>query len=95
MIILMISLQRKKYGISLVVKEIDDDKAFEGFLGKGDQAAKAAKSWKEVEKRLAAVGKNSPTITVDDTIRKIFKAGEIGANQMVISVAKVRAKVRN
>lgn len=85
---------KKKYGISLVVKEIDDDKAFEGFLGKGDQAAKAAKSWKEVEKRLSAVGKNSPTITVDDTIRKIFKAGEIGANQMVISVAKVRAKVR-
>lgn len=85
---------KKKYGISLVVKEIDDDKAFEGFLGKGDQAAKAAKSWKEVEKRLAAVVKNSPTITVDDTIRKIFKAGEIGANQMVISVAKVRAKVR-
>lgn len=85
---------KKKYGISLVVKEIDDDKAFEGFLGKGDQAAKAAKSWKEVEKRLAAVGKNSPTITVDDTIRKIFKAGEIGANQMVISVAKVKAKVK-
>lgn len=85
---------KKKYGISLVVKEIDDDKAFEGFLGKGDQAAKAAKSWKEVEERLAAVGKNSPTITVDDTIRKIFKAGEIGANQMVISVAKVKAKVK-
>ena len=85
---------KKKYGISLVVKEIDDDKAFEGFLGKGDQAAKAAKSWKEVEKRLAAVGKNSPTITIDDTIRKIFKAGEIGANQMVISVAKVKAKVK-
>ena len=85
---------RKKYGISLVVKEIDDDKAFEGFLGKGDQAAKAAKSWKEVEKRLAAVGKNSPTITIDDSIRKIFKAGEIGANQMVISVAKVKAKVK-
>lgn len=85
---------KKKYGISLVVKEIDDDKAFEGFLGKGDQAAKAAKSWKEVEKRLAAVGKNSPTITIDDSIRKIFKAGEIGANQMVISVAKVKAKVK-
>lgn len=85
---------KKKYGISLVVKEIDDDKAFEGFLGKGDQAAKAAKSWKEVEKRLAAVGKNSPTITIDDSIRKIFKAGEIGANQMVISVAKVKARVK-
>ena len=85
---------KKKYGISLVVKEIDDDKAFEGFIEKGDQAARAAKSWKEVEKRLAAVGKNSPTITIDDSIRKIFKAGEIGANQMVISVAKVKAKVK-
>lgn len=85
---------KKKYGISLVVKEIDDDKDFEGFLGKGDQAAKAAKYWKEVEKRLAAVGKNSPTITIDDSIRNIFKAGEIGANQMVISVAKVKAKVK-
>lgn len=85
---------KKKYGINLVVKKIDDDKAFEDFLGEGDQAAKAAKSWKEVEKRLAAVGKNSPTIKVEDTIRKIFKAGEIGANQKVISVAKVRAKVR-
>lgn len=85
---------KKKYGISLVVKEIDDDKAFEGFIEKGDQAANAAKSWKEVEKRFAAVGKNSPTITIDDSIRKIFKAGEIGANQMVISVAKVKAKVK-
>lgn len=84
---------KKKYDISLVVKEIDDDKAFEDFLEKGDQAAKAARSWKEVEKRLAAVDKNSPTMTVDDTIRKIFKAGEIGANQMVISVAKVKARV--
>jgi hypothetical protein len=85
---------KKKYGISLVVKEIDDDKVFEGFIGKGDQASMAAKYWKEVEKRLAAVGKNSPTIKVTDDIRKIFKAGEIGANQMVISVAKVRAKAR-
>lgn len=84
---------KKKYDISLVVKEIDDDKAFEDFLEKGDQAARAARSWKEVEKRLAAVDKNSPTMTVDDTIRKIFKAGEIGANQMVISVAKVKARV--
>lgn len=84
---------KKKYGISLVVKEIDDDEAFKGFLEEGDQAAKAAKAWKEVEKRLASVGKNSPTMTVDDSIRKIFKAGEIGANQMVISVDKVRKKV--
>lgn len=85
---------RKKYGIKLSVKSIDDDKAFEGFLDKGDQASKAAKAWEKVEKRLAAVGKNSPTMTVDDSIRKIFKAGEIGASQMVISVSKVKARVK-
>lgn len=85
---------KKKYGISLSIKSIDDDKAFEGFLDKGDQASKAAKAWEKVEKRLAAVGKNSPTMTVDDSIRKIFKAGEIGASQMVISVSKVKARVK-
>ncbi len=84
---------QKKFGINLVVKEIDDDKAFEEFLDKGDQAAKAAKAWKEVEKRLASVKKNADSIKVDDSIRKIFKPGEIGANQMYISVDKVKAKV--
>ena len=85
---------KKKYGITLSVKSIDDDEAFEEFLDKGDQASKAAKAWKEVEKRLATVGKNSPTITVDDSIRKIFKASEIGASQMTISVSKVKARVK-
>lgn len=84
----------KKYGISLVVKEIDDDKAFEGFLGKGDQAAKAAKNWKEVEKRLAAVRKNQKEIKIDDSIRNIFKAGEIPLGQKTISVDTVRKKVK-
>lgn len=84
----------KKYGISLVVKEIDDDKAFEGFLGKGDQAAKAAKNWKEVEKRLAAVRKNQKEIKIDDSIRNIFKAGEIPLGQKTISVDTVRKKAK-
>lgn len=84
----------KKYGISLVVKEIDDDKAFEGFLGKGDQAAKAAKNWEEVEKRLAAVRKNQKEIKIDDSIRNIFKAGEIPLGQKTISVDTVRKKVK-
>lgn len=84
----------KKYGISLVVKEIDDDKAFEGFLGKGDQAAKAAKNWQEVEKRLAAVRKNQKEIKIDDSIRNIFKVGEIPLVQKTISVDTVRRKVK-
>ena len=84
----------KKYGISLVVKEIDDDKAFEGFLGKGDQAAKAAKNWQEVEKRLAAVRKNQKEIKIDDSIRNIFKVGEIPLGQKTISVDTVRKKVK-
>lgn len=84
----------KKYDISLVVKEIDDDKAFEGFLGKGDQAAKAAKNWQEVEKRLAAVRKNQKEIKIDDSIRNIFKAGEIPLAQKTISVDTVRKKVK-
>lgn len=84
----------KKYDISLVVKEIDDDKAFEGFLGKGDQAAKAAKNWQEVEKRLAAVRKNQKEIKIDDSIRNIFKVGEIPLAQKTISVDTVRKKVK-
>lgn len=85
---------KKKYSITLSVKSINDDKAFEEFLDNGDQASDAAKAWKEVEKRLVVVGKNSPTITVDDSIRKIFKAGEIGVSQMTISVSKVKARVK-
>lgn len=84
----------KKYDISLVVKEIDDDKAFEGFLGKGDQAAKAAKNWQEVEKRLAAVRKNQKEMKIDDSIRNIFKVGEIPLAQKTISVDTVRKKVK-
>lgn len=87
-------LAEKKYGISLVVKEIDDDKAFEGFLGKGDQAAKAAKNWQEVEKRLAAVRKNQKEMEIDDSIRNIFKVGEIPLAQKTISVDTVRKKAK-
>lgn len=85
---------KKKYGINLVVKEITNDKALESFLEKGDDAAKAAKNWRELEKRLASVGKNTKKIKVDDSIRKMFKAGDprIGGN--TIDVSTLRQMVR-
>lgn len=85
---------KKKFGLNLVVKAIDDDKGLESFIEKGDQAAKAAKNWQEVEKRLAAVRKNQKEIDIDDSIRKIFKAGEIPLGQKTISVDTVRKKVK-
>lgn len=85
---------KKKFGLNLVVKVIDDDKGLESFIEKGDQAAKAAKNWQEVEKRLAAVRKNQKEIDIDDSIRKIFKAGEIPLGQKTISVDTVRKKVK-
>ena len=84
----------KKYGINLVAKEITDDKALEDFLNKGDDAAKAAKNWRELEKRLASVGKNQKEIEIDESIRKIFKSGEIRAGQKYISVSLLRQKAK-
>lgn len=81
---------KKKYGINLVVKEITNDKALESFLEKGDDAAKAAKNWRELEKRLASVGKNTKKIKVDDSIRKMFKAGDprLGGNTIDVSTLR-------
>ena len=85
---------KKKYGINLVVKEITDDKALESFLEKGDDAAKAAKNWRELEKRLASVGKNTKKIKVDDSIRKMFKAGDPRLGGNTIDVSTLRQMVR-
>lgn len=85
---------KKKYGISLVVKEITNDKALESFLEKGDDAAKAAKNWRELEKRLASVGKNTKKIKVDDSIRKMFKAGDPRLGGNTIDVSTLRQMVR-
>lgn len=81
---------KKKYGINLVVKEITNDKALESFLEKGDDAAKAAKNWRELEKRLASVGKNTKKIKVNDSIRKMFKAGDprLGGNTIDVSTLR-------
>lgn len=85
---------KKKYGINLVVKEITNDKALESFLEKGDDAAKAAKNWRELEKRLASVGKNTKKIKVDDSIRKMFKAGDprLGGNTIDVSTLRQMAR---
>lgn len=85
---------KKKYGINLVVKEITNDKALESFLEKGDDAAKAAKNWRELEKRLASVGKNTKKIKVDDSIRKMFKAGDPRLGENTIDVSTLRQMVR-
>lgn len=85
---------KKKYCINLVVKEITNDKALESFLEKGDDAAKAAKNWRELEKRLASVGKNTKKIKVDDSIRKIFKAGDPRLGGNTIDVSTLRQMVR-
>lgn len=85
---------KKKYGINLVVKEITNDKALESFLEKGDDAAKAAKNWRELEKRLASVGKNTKKIKVDDSIRKMFKAGDPRLGGNTIDVSTFRQMVR-
>lgn len=85
---------KKKYGINLVVNEITNDKALESFLEKGDDAAKAAKNWRELEKRLASVGKNTKKIKVDDSIRKMFKAGDprLGGNTIDVSTLRQMAR---
>lgn len=85
---------KKKYGINLVVKEITNDKALESFLEKGDDAAKAAKNWRELEKRLDSVGKNTKKIKVDDSIRKMFKAGDPRLGGNTIDVSTLRQMVR-
>lgn len=85
---------KKKYGINLVVKEITNDKALESFLEKGDDVAKAAKNWRELEKRLASVGKNTKKIKVDDSIRKMFKAGDPRLGGNTIDVSTLRQMVR-
>ena len=81
---------KKKYGVSLVVKEITDDNALEDFIKKADDAAKSARNWKRLETMFDAVGKNVKKIKVDDSLRKIFKPGDprISGDEIDVSVLK-------
>jgi DNA repair exonuclease SbcCD ATPase subunit len=79
---------QKKYGINLVVKNIDDDKALDSFIEKGDAAAKAAKKYQELEKRISRMLKQGvKTIDVDDSIRKLFNSGDprLGGSKIDLS----------
>lgn len=86
----------KKYGINLAVKQIDNDNALEDFLEKGDKAAKAAKNWAELEKRVRdGIAKNKSEIDVDDGIRKMFKPNDIRiTNAKKIPVATLQQMIR-
>lgn len=84
---------KRRYGVTLVTKEIDDKDALKDFIKKGDDAAAAAKNWRNLKKRLPAIAKNQKSIKIDDSIRKLFKAGTIPIGQEEISVSKLRALV--
>lgn len=86
----------KKYGINLAVKQIDNDNALEDFLSKGDKAAKAARNWAELEKRVRdGIAKNKSEIDVDDDIRKMFKSNDTRiTNAKKIPVATLQQMIR-
>lgn len=85
---------KRRYGVTLVAKEINDKDALKDFIKQGDDAALAAKNWMELSKRLATVAKNQKSIKIDDSIRKLFKAGDIPIQQTTITVARLRALVK-
>ena len=85
---------KRRYGVTLVAKEINDKDALKDFIKQGDDAASAAKNWRELSKRLATVAKNQKSIKIDDSIRKLFKAGDIPIQQTTITVARLRALVK-
>lgn len=72
---------KKKYKVNLVVKEITDDNAMGDFISKGDEAAKAAKNWAEVEKRLKGISKYTKSIDLENTnyddIKKLFNSNGV------------------
>lgn len=67
--------EKRTYKINLdMTQPIDAKVPFEDFVKKGDEAAKAAKSWEEVEKRIATVGENAKKIEVDSKIANFLNS---------------------
>lgn len=62
---------RKSYGVKLDIST--DSKALDTFIGKGDDAAKAAKHWEELGKRWGSIMANKAKITVDDELAGILE----------------------
>ena len=82
---------KRKYGVNLVVKKIDDDGAVEDFIKAGDKAGKAAKAWKEAEKRIFnGVAKNTKTVKVSEEIRSLFGANDPRVSGKTIDVSTLR-----
>ena len=82
---------KRKYGVNLVVKKIDDDGAVEDFIKAGDKAGKAAKAWKEAERRIfKGVAKNTKTVKVSEEIRSLFGPNDPRVSGKTIDVSTLR-----
>lgn len=82
---------KRKYGVNLVAKKIDDDSAVEDFIKAGDKAGEAAKAWKEAEKRIfKGVAKNSETVKVSEKIRSLFGPNDPRVSGKTIDVSTLR-----
>lgn len=82
---------KRKYGVNLAVKKIDDDSAVEDFIKAGDKAGMAAKAWKEAEKRIfRGVAKNAKTVPVSENIRSLFGPNNIRVRGKTIDVSTLR-----
>lgn len=82
---------KRKYGVNLVVKKIDDDGAVEDFIKAGDKAGKAAKAWKEAERRIFnGVAKNTKTVKVSEEIRSLFGPNDPRVSGKTIDVSTLR-----
>lgn len=68
---------KRTYSIKFDVTKPTSTDALKDFIKKGDDAAKAAKSWEEASKRIAAVGKNVKQITADSNIAAIMNANSL------------------
>lgn len=68
---------KRKYSIKFDVTKPTSADALKDFIKRGDDAAKAAKSWEEASKRIAAVGKNVKQITADSNIAAIMNSNPI------------------
>lgn len=82
---------KREYGVNLVVKKIDDDGAVKDFIKAGDKAGKAAKAWKEAEKRIfKGVAKNTKTVKVSEEIRSLFGPNDPRVSGKTIDVSTLR-----
>ena len=82
---------KRKYGVNLVVKKIDDDGAVEDFIKAGDKAGKAAKAWKEAERRIFnGVAKNTKTVKISEEIRSLFGPNDPRVSGKTIDVSTLR-----